>query len=228
MELINKEDGFSQSEVFLKHNGEELYWSLKFIDRTSVAKDQMFNEINAYWNSRPVAEQDEIFNVYKEIRNAFDQMHADQTILTNILKPLVAKLLDLHPMESIQHWVDFKSNIIIPNDISECYFEEENPSCTRERTYIRSDYKQLVLLAVILRTMLPIWGEYINQTQKETGTTWKEYYAFQLLSQSHLFNGFYTNDYSQPVERLRMYINGILGTEKNIPTVIFGGISSVS
>jgi hypothetical protein len=67
--------------------------------------------------------------------------------------------------------------------------------------------------------MIPIWGEYIAVIRNETGTMFKEYYSFQLLTGTEVIE-------SGPMEKLKVYIDHIVGSDKYDPNNTLKGISS--
>lgn len=204
----------------LEHDGEKINWNVAMIDKTSFKDDyDIFEQLNGFWEYIPKSKQDEIFAVYKEIRYLFDNVW-DNDILTVKLYKSVADIYHFHELSDIRHWQDFHSNIIVPNGVFNDSFAESNENqYTKERTYLKDEYKSLVTLSIALRVMVPIWGEFISRTKKETGTVFKELYAYKLLSFSNIFR-------SEPMERLRLYVEHSLYVDKPKESAILGGISS--
>jgi len=222
MLLENKDSG----TCVVRHGKAEITWSMRFLEKARTAEANMFNEINSFWASLPETKQKEIFDIYCEIKEVFESAVSDQVVLMQTIRPILKRLYELHPFEDVFDHVFLRCNVLIPEGFINEFSSEEVLVGTRDRTYVREDYRRLVTLAVLLRPVLPVWGEFIAQTHRETGTVWKEYYAFQLLVQTNLYEGFQTGDYSQPLERLRIYIEGLLGREKANTSAILGGISS--
>lgn len=206
----------------LEHNDEIIHWNVGLFDKMSYNDNgpdfDMFDHINSYWQSLPVPEQDKIFDVYKRIKDTFESVW-DADVLTKDLYSLVSELYQYHELQTLRHWIDFHSNIIIPNDLHEEYIDSHDNPGTRERTYLKEDYKWLVTLSVALRIIIPVWGEFISRTRRTTGTVFKEYYAYKLLSQTNLIK-------SEPMERLRIYVERSLPMDKSKSAAILGGISS--
>ena len=67
--------------------------------------------------------------------------------------------------------------------------------------------------------MVPIWGEYISIIRKDIGTLFKEFYTFQLLNRTRIMT-------SPAVEKLKIYIDNIVGKGNLDSTNILKGISS--
>jgi hypothetical protein len=205
-------------EVLITHGDEELVWNILSFDRSSFNDFDMFSHINKYWESFSEEDQSKIFNIYKEIRLVFDEVW-DRSKLTSELYVLVANLLDAHNLKDAQHWILYHSGVYFPPDLKIEYNNAVNNPGSREQTYLKEDYIKLVTLTLILRTMIPIWGEFICRTRQEAGTNFKEYYAFQLICKSQLA-------YSEAIEKLTTYIEFSIIPDKSKSASIIGGIST--
>ena len=206
------------SEAKMTHGDEELMFNIALFDRMSISDNyDIFSQINKYWNYLPVNEQNKIFSIYKEIKRTYDSVW-DINKLTSALFILIKNLFEHHKIEDVYHWVWFYSDSMLPLGLRDLYIDSYETPGTRERTYLKDDYKWLVALSVSLRIMIPIWGEFIMRTRRNN-TVFKEYYAFLLLSHSNIFN-------SEPMERLRVYVEHSMPMDKNKASAIFGGISS--
>lgn len=204
-------------EVRIEHNGETISFLVSVFGREYFTKCEVFEQINQYWESLPSHIQTSIFNTYKEIHLCFDAIF-NKNELNEFLSIKIKQLSDYHKLEYVEDWITFKSNIIIP-DFNAEYVHDIDNNTSREKTYTKSDYIKLVTLALVLRFMVPIWGEYIYHTRKETGTSFKEFYAFDLLKKTELRT-------SVHMEKLRTYIEHIVADDKNDPNNILNGIPS--
>ena len=72
--------------------------------------------------------------------------------------------------------------IHIPVRLEDTFVHSDERPMTRDKTYTKPDYVKLIGLTLALRPMIPIWGEFIERTHKETGTSFKEYYAYLLMA----------------------------------------------
>lgn len=211
----------ADSIATISHAGENLYWNIgRFrkvdnrepIDSNETAEENairhaddpggLTDHINRYWAYQPEADQAAIFEVYKKILETMEEIYVPQYLISS-LTPLVTKLLNLHPLSNIKHWLAFYGDVISPPDIMEVFTVPDSKPTFPEKTYIRSEYNELIAMALILRTMIPIWREFIRRTETETGNYHKEYFAYYLISQSVLIN-------SAPMRKLAIYV------EKNI------------
>lgn len=218
-EIINLLNSSATPDVRITHGNEEIIFSVSCYGRTSFQQEfSVFDQINLFWLTMTEEEQATIFNTYRDIAILFQSIW-DRTTLTIQLNKKVVQLLDLHDFDRVYDWVLFKSPIIIPNSFATEYVYSVDKQGSRERTYIRSDFTKLIALSVILRSVIPVWGEFISYTRRETGTVFKEYYAFQLINHSKILH-------SEPFETLRTYIEHTVANDRNNSTSIMEGISS--
>ena len=206
-------------EARLMHGTDVLYFSVSYFGRKALEKYDIFHQINNYWASLPEKDQAYIFSLYKDITTIFESRWEQAALAIHLNQKIVA-LLDFHDYDTVFQWVLFKSDMAVPIIFDKEYIDSVDRQGTREQTYTRSDYTRLVTLSLILRTMVPIWGRYIELTRKNKGTDWKEFYAFQLINRSQLLScpGFV---------KLRVYIDGnIRSMEMNPSKIVCTGVST--
>lgn len=200
---LDTSKSLGQPTVILSHRGQSSQWNVSAYytrgqDKSPTVEDnRMFDEINAYWEQLSPERQQQIWNCYQRARDILDT-HYDIDALRKPLMEVVKLLYDLMPIAEIGYWAKWR-NIRLPSNLKEHYDPRDVP----ERTYLRADYQGLVVLAIALRPMLPIWGEFIDSTQKESGNAFKEYQALGLLRYSSLIE-------SEPMQRLRVYITATM------------------
>lgn len=232
---INRVDLSGQvAQATMSHKGQTLHWNLSLFEKLEKSTTRqrnerssevlpnfdIFEQINSYWAYLDVSVQDKIFDVYQRIRDTFWAIWNTQE-LTKALYPLVAELFQYHDLEEVRHWYNFKSTLTIhPNwDLKEEFPTDRDNSMMRDRTYLKEHYRQLTVLAVAIRAMIPIWGEFITRTHKEKGTALKEYYAFKLLAFSNIMH-------SVAMERLKLYVEASLPQDKSMESAILKAVSS--
>lgn len=204
----------SQTDAQMVHNGIVITWNYAAFKKQQGKEGQssgLFDEINDYWEyiaKEHPAVVDQIFSVYLRIKDAFENTENTKT-LTSTLVPLLEELYNLHPIDTLDHWVRFYSGIRIPEKIEKEFVESDELSNTRLKTYTREDYHKLLVLALALRAVVPVWGELIAYTEKHKilGTNWKEYSAYQLLNRTALMN-------CEAMVKLRGYVNAFIPTDK--------------
>ena len=218
----------ARSEIVMTHAGRELIWNTSPFERTELSSDtDTFKQINEYWARLPVESQGQIFDLYGRIYYILDSAQTlDQ--VTEELQPLIGELLDrYHDISSVHDWCQFYSDLAIPHNVPVSVTFEEGGSNTEDKTYTQTDYRKLVSLAVTLRAMVPIWGEFIFRTRNECGTTYKEYYAVRLLNYSRIMSSETVDNMgAQAIEKLRNYIVKQLPPDRSNAGAIMGCIST--
>lgn len=180
MEMINGSDR-KICMITTRHRDEELVWNATAYDHpTLIEPEGIFRDINGFWASLAERHQDDIWNVFVEIHDAMNSI-AEIKRLRQRLIPLVKKLYDLHPYQFAENWIVVKSKMVYPSTLLEDY----TPFHPRELTYLRKDYQELAVLALLLRPMVPIWGMFLRIVKTITNRH-KERLAVILLSQSNI------------------------------------------
>lgn len=216
------ESHLGKPDVYVEHNGEEIKWVVGAYEKRNIVPQllgfDLFDQINGYWNSLPRDKQNDIFNCYKKLRNILDTPTDTNKLRLSLVEDTTV-LLNLHDYERVLEYVKFKSNINIPTSLASEYIQSDFVPGTRDQTYIRDDYIGLCALIVVIRTMIPVWGEFIALTKVDAGTQFKEFYALQLIQFADI-------NFSEPMEKLRTYISHSIGTDKDRSAAIIGGLST--
>lgn len=179
----------SRFDIETAHQKEELTWSGKTYDKTELFKDNWdsLRYINAYWASLPYNSQDEIFELYKKIRDIFNS-NSDVSSMMKNLYPIIKTLLDdYHDLDEILEWMKTKSDIIVPPNIQESMEYEAGSNVTSEKTYLRKNYLELIAFAIACEAMIPVWCEYIRYAGPAVGSDFKEWQALRLMSQAKIW-----------------------------------------
>ena len=167
-------------EVVTEHAGEEIVWNANnYAQQTISELPELFTCINEYWARLPMQRQGRIFALYKEIYDVTLSV-SDMRRLTDKLRPLVASLLAEHSPEEIYWYLKLPGNMVMPATLRDNLAENHRS----ERTYLRDEYMGLAMIAMLLRTMVPVWGEFCNQ-QNAAGDR-REVQAVKLLDGSGL------------------------------------------
>lgn len=208
----NDADG-SPTTAMLEHGEEVIFWNIALFDRVSYdGQFDIFMEINQYWARMKQEEQDAIFSVYRRIRDTYDCVTETNQLILD-LRSLVAELFQYHTFGDMVKWIKFTANVNIPSDLNEVYVDSHETPGTRERTFLREDYIHLVALSIMLRIMIPVWGEYISINRKKIGTTLKELQAFKLMHTAHVME-------SQAMEHLATYVRNNIPDNKPISAIL--------
>lgn len=206
------------SKVVVSHGGEIISFSVSTFSRTTFEKFDIFEQINLYWKTLPEQKQQYIFSLYKRIYNDFTDIVVNNQSLLSVLSTSVGELVDAHDIDDIEKWLIVDYNIPVPINCNTDYVESIETNTSRDKTYTHKDYTRLISLSVLMRIMIPIWGEYIFLTGKEFGTGYKTFQAFKLIFKSKIME-------SPAMVKLITYIR-ITASKDNRQCSILDGISS--
>lgn len=194
-------------EIITKFKGKELVWDASEIKKTRYKSDpfDLFKEINLYLETQPTEVSEGIFEAYQQIHDIFYKDNISLNEQITKLTRLVASLYKELEFGSLKEWLRTYRGIVIPSTFHDVYldhsgidlddFKMTSPdkkleksnvvqAATREKTYLREDYVDLVVLTVMLRLMIPVWMMFIVLTKDKTSNDFKEHYAGQLLALS--------------------------------------------
>lgn len=203
-EIAKMEINGGRMEV--EHKGEMVSFVFSTFKRDNFAdNNEVFKHINSFWLSQNENFQKEVFDIYKEIEDCFDDILNKDT-LTDRLKICINKLYLLHPMKMMKHWVLNYSGLIPPPGFNDVYIADADRNTTVVKTYIRDEYRDLLTLSLMLRLMVPIWATYVRHIRSYTGNGLKELKAFRLLENTEIPN-------SVPVVKLLQYIQANIRKE---------------
>lgn len=206
-------------EIVLEHAGDSIEFSASVFQRKAFEQGfDVFDPINRYWDRMHPQMLDEIWVIYKEVYRGFDQILSSAELHMH-LKKQIRELIRLHPLQHIETWVSMDPSFSIPEQVKDVFIADEENKNTPDKTYVRKDYIQLVALSIFTRCLMPIFGEYIDSTRRETGVSRKEFEALQLLTETELME-------SETITKLRSYIDEITKEKHRSPERILDGTSS--
>lgn len=165
------DDGWSREDTV------SITFNVQSFDRSNVANPlRSMAPLNSYLNTLPLDQQRAVYDAYVAMRESFDNVRSRER-LTKKLRLQVAALYDAIGIEAMFQWLNLHMDINA-GEVNENYSADDGP---RELTYIRSEYKGLVRLGMVLKPMLPIIGEYMAAIAKDVGTAYKEYRSMNLI-----------------------------------------------
>lgn len=185
---VTQTQGNGFTEVTAEHKGEVLVFSTSTYGKVKLnSPDQVFAEINRYWASLDAKRQDAIWNCYKNIKEYLESV-IDSFNITRVVKRHVKELYSYMPMEELSYWLLVKDNLYIPSDIKDA-LQEDSRYPRLDQTYLKKDYIDLSVLALALRPILPIWGEFATPVrQGNIDDLYKEMEAVALLADTDVVN----------------------------------------
>lgn len=207
------------SVLILTHKGEEQVWNVSTYDRTTFNNlEFLFKEINDYFAYLPDDKQDKVWQAYKNAYSALENT-VDPTRLHHALQREVKKIYEVVKFDDLKRFSNLYLNLPIPANVKKDYGPGDVKQRTKDKTYLRDDYEDLVILTIMLRPMIPIFGQYIKQAGKEVGTNFKEHVALGLLGKSGLLS-------APPISRLRTYVEAMVKTEEHRDSAVLGGLGT--
>lgn len=234
----------TDSIVTLTHGAQTLRWPVGILLRgrkvkkpgTSTLTEEEeerlivdpFEHINQYFAQLPLSQQDRLFSIYQAIYNVMEPEGAEGiTELRMALPQLIKQIFEICTPDSVAYWVKSTPTITFPADIR--VYETLEESADRgdhfglvnrptQATYIKKDYWGLVVLVMMLRMLVPVWGRFLDNVEDLVSNNVKEMYALRLATKSALTD---TDGY----KRLEEYVDMYLSQDKYKNSVIKGGVS---
>jgi hypothetical protein len=214
------------SVLAVKHKDQAVFFDVDSLNLpTGMTSERTLEFINAYFASQHSNIQQGIFDAYVQLE-AYLKGVVDPDMLYIKLVQGVKKLYSFISYDSVRKWAIKNADIRIPPSICERYedLEISERSQTnqnyRDRTYLRSDYLELVYMAIYLKPMIPIWAEYAKiLDQAASRSTYRDYHAMGLITQTELPN-------IEPLHRLRRYIETSVPSDRDLATAILGGLGT--
>lgn len=199
----------------MSHGDKYIDWNVSAFDRSNFDVEfDLFDHCNKFWEGLSPSSQEYVFDLYSKMNQIVCRGKDRDARILELIN-LIKEFYEFHNLDIIKSWIYLKSDIVFPSWLSKCYTEKQDSPGSREQTYLYDDYVNLICLAFCLRMMIPVWSEFIGRTRDETSTSLKEYRAYHLLSRSSLFE-------SEPMHKLRTYVNAIVPTERQKSAIIEG------
>ena len=196
-------------ETVVEHNGHELRFCARVFQRDAFQQEgiDVFEPLNSYWQTSGI-DDDNLFKIFIEVERGFDQIHSNSEMFSH-LNMCIKNIVEITPIDHICSWVARDTGFIIPPEIMEVFVADEERKNSADKTYLKPDYFELISLSMLMRTLMPIFGEYIESTRREVGINFKEFHGIQLLTDTGVLE-------SRPVRKLLDYIGQITkGNDQN-------------
>lgn len=172
MGLINCQLGFnmkfesiknSQNLLVITHNGAVLTCVATITNKSKAELDFQF--LNLYYETLVrIGRTDlieEIYNTYKDMFELYETPVTATGVLT--IKEALAegakfaqRLFDLHDLTTIQNAISFHGGLVFPDAMLHEYAPSTERNLTREQTYTRTDYLELISFVTSLKATQPI------------------------------------------------------------------------
>lgn len=183
---VTEVQGSGFAEVTASHRDKKLVFSTATYGKVRLQDPyRVFDEINGYWASLDAKTQDAIWDCYEEIREFLDES-LDTFHTMRYLRKHISDMYTHMSMDSFSKWLLTKGNLYIPGDIQDS-ISEDSRYPRADQTYLKEDYINLAALALSLRPLLPIWGEFIDPSrQSGTSDRYKEMEAVGLIANTDI------------------------------------------
>lgn len=200
----------------LEHKEQTIHWPVPGYKTAGIPhREHLFDDFNILTGKLPENQQDALWQLYKEAREILNQV-TDLSTLFAELSRVVAHIYEIVDYELVRRYVYASGNVQLPRNLKTSYGDGD----IVERTYLKDDYVGMVILALGMRFMVPIWGEYLSIVTDRTGSEYKEKSVYDLIKRSTLYHW-------QPLERLNEYVDATVGDLDSSLSTLLGGLSSV-
>lgn len=196
------------------------------IDLMEFYKDKnnlntLYNHVNQYVAQLNTETQKEIYSIFHD--NYLKEHTTSYADIASVkeLEYKIKRLCELFDYNRWKEWFrQFGKDILIPETVNEDFTFDPDMGTTKEKTYIYSEYVDLVGLIVFIRAISPVYIEYFNYSNQVSSHPY--YLLFRLFIDSEI-------QYCEEIEKLRSYISAnqqtLVGTGKNEHLIIGAGLS---
>jgi len=218
--IVLSEYGFQVLEVSLPGN-ETLEFDLYDFYKDKVYLDTIYDQVNEYLTLLPDYVQKDIYDtIHTTTINNYKANFQDHNFVLK-LEQKIAKVCDLLNYENFRIWIRQKEGqMLIPETVLTEYIFDQDMNTTKEKTYVRNEYVDLIGLIIFIRALSPLYLEYFGYIKQITPHYY--YRLFNLFVRSSV----YTSD---EIYKLRTYIEvnhqTLVGSDKNEHLVISAGLS---
>ncbi len=170
------------TSLLVEHLGEIIHWDATPYNKMLITNvEETFELLNLYWSALSVTRQNQLFKIYKDINGIFRE-DLDNRQYVGFLISEIGKIYELMPYEELSEFIRKKVPMRYPSQLKDTYSPDFNDEQNyRDRTYLLNDYIELVIYALAIRAMVPIWGQYMPRAASEFGQNQKELACIKLL-----------------------------------------------
>lgn len=209
--------------MITEHNGTELLWDVSMHDRSKVAdRDLLVKHINGYFASLKPEQQDALFAIYTKMHDLFQTVHEYEALVT-VFQVQVKRFYKIATPESLATWMSLRGNVGYPSTVLDDYSQNtkySNIDRFQDRTCLKSDYRNILAVALGLHAMLPVFGEFIARIEDVVGVNFKEMKTLPIIAESDLFK-------MPGVDWLINYVSAALAKAAVSESATIGGLGTV-
>jgi len=215
MQFTTSDPDYRFRDVILQHGEQSLRWNTTYCNKaTKLTVEEVFREFNGYLAELSQNRKDQIFEAYRKIHEVITDVYHEKPPMAKLIT-LTRELFLLIPVHELTAWIDNpKSNIRLPLGLLTEYGDQP-----QSRTYLKDDYRELVMFSLALRAMVPIWGEFIFNYAEDVGGWCKESAAMRVMLNTWV-------NASKPRARLLNYLENIIPKEPKNFSPVIGGLGT--
>ena len=200
--------------LFIEHKGSHLPFRTEKVIRVRMYEQDanILYHLNWYWSGLSPEKQDEIFNIYTTIHGLLSR-EPDTTFENLPLQHAIRDLIALHPIADLHEWI-IKPGVIRWPDESEIprdFDQAAQAKYTKDKNFVYGDYQDLMAFVLQVRTLTPVWGEFLSQHDKAISNTYRDMVALQLASESNL-------DESPGYKKLARFVDAMVASRATLST----------
>lgn len=217
---VHDKSGKGITSISVSHGPDTIYLSAgSYHSAAIINRDELFKETNEFLASIPADSQDKLWDVYVRVRDLLSTEDLNSSFFVRSeIERAVCDIYKVITYQVLRDYVD-GAHIQIPADVSDRFEEySERGRNYRERTYIKSDYIDMVALALGLRFVVPVWGVYVQIVAGVNGNAYKESEAMKLIEKAGLGEW-------PPYIRMNEYIEASVDKDTTM-TMVMAGLSS--
>ena len=206
-------------KIRITHQDRSIDWHLSSLGRSVVKTNTIFDQLNKFFLTLDKNTKDILFQCMEDIYNDIDSTLPFPLMFKSV-KAKISTFLSYFIFQDVVNFVNFNSEIIIPSSFKDSFVSDITKNITRDKTYTRKDYIELVALVLILKAVLPVFSHYMTVIEGEVGKQYKEDYVFSIIEKS-------VYEESKPLVKLKTYIEATLSNGNQLSTthLIMQGIT---
>lgn len=196
------------------------------INLTDFYKDEnflstLYEHVDMYVKELTPDTQHEIYAIFHDTFLKEASVSYGDPIVIRELELKIKRLCELLDYPRWNAWFrQFQHLIPIPETVNSTFTYDPDTGTTKEKTYIHSEYIDLIALITFIRILSPVYVEFFNYSKERSSHPY--YMLFRLFIDSEIQN-------CEVIEKLRAYIEAnlqtLVGTNKNEHLIISAGLS---
>lgn len=182
----------------------------------------IYEHVNQYIAALPIEDQTALYELILEtyVREQTTS-YSDKSVVRE-LELRIKRAAEILNYERWKAWFrQFSDTVLVPHDLQEHFIYDPDLGTTREKTYVKSEYVDLIALIIYIRALSPLYVEYYNYMVRGKITKHGAYLVLRLLVESDIYE-------SPEIHKLRQYIEAnqqtLVGVTKNEHLIIGAGL----